>query len=65
MKDKIGENYYLKGTKQRYRIIDRNLGGDYFLISFPDLRTTGWYKDYLHIRVSEEELIEKYQLIEH
>lgn len=60
----IGQNYYLKGTKQRFKIIDRNLGGDWFLISFTDLRKINNYQDYLHRRVTEEELQEKYQLIE-
>lgn len=61
MNIKVGQNYYKKGTKQRFRIIDRDLGGRYYLISFPNLRRA--YLDYLQIRVTEQEIEEKYQLI--
>jgi len=64
MNTKIGSDFYLIGTKQRYRIIDQNLGGEYFLISFTNLRTNGRYKDYLHVRVTKKELEEKYRLIQ-
>ncbi len=61
MNIKVGQNYYLKGTKQRFHIIDRDFGGNYYLISFPNLRRA--YLDYLQIKITEHEIEEKYQLI--
>ena len=58
---KIGQNFYLKGTKQRYRIIDTDSGNRYYLISYSNLKRC--YLDYLQTRVTEQELKEKYQLI--
>ena len=63
MNIKIGQNYYKKGTKQRFKIIDRDLGGHYYLISFKNLKSIHRYLDYLHIRVTVDELGKKYQLI--
>lgn len=60
---KVGQNYYKKGTKQRFKIIDKDLGGGYYLISFTNLNRIRRYLDYLHIRVTEQEIEEKYQLI--
>lgn len=61
MNIKVGQNYYKKGTKQRFRIIDKDFGGRYYLISFPNLRIA--YHDYLHIRVTEQEIEAKYTFI--
>lgn len=61
MNIKVGQNYYKKGTKQRFRIIDKDLGGNYYLVSFPNLRRA--YLDYLQIRVTEQEIEDKYTFI--
>ena len=60
---KIGNSVYLKGTKQRFKIIDRDLGRNYYLISFMDLRRNNFYKSYFHKKITKDELYEKYQLI--
>ncbi len=61
MNIKVGQNYYKKGTKQRFCIVDKDYGGGYYLVSFPNLRRA--YLEYLQKRVTEQELEEKYTFI--
>lgn len=58
MSYKIGDTFYLKGTKQRFIIVDYDLGGHLYLCAFKDRRYA--YLSYMQKKVSEDELIEKY-----
>lgn len=60
---KLGQNFYLKGTKQRFKIIDQTLGCDYIIISFTNLKSINRWRDYYHKQVTESDLKEKYILI--
>ncbi len=61
MKYQIDDNFYLNGTKQRFKIVDINLGGEYFLCAFKDLRYA--YLGYMQKRVSEAKLRHDYTYI--
>lgn len=61
MKYKIGDTFYLKGTKQRYFIADYDLGGSYYLCALKDKRYA--YLPYMQKRVSEALLTANYILI--
>jgi len=61
MKFKRGNDFYRKGTKQRFKIVDYDFAGNYYLCSFRDLKYA--YLAYMQKGVTEEELIEKYVII--
>jgi hypothetical protein len=60
MKYKVGDIFYLKGTKQRFKIVDIDYGNNYYLCPFKYLRY-GYSADYLWETLSEVDLINKYK----
>jgi len=60
-KYKIGTIFYLKGTKQRFFIVDYDFGGNYYLVSQKDRQYA--YLDYVQSKISERELESKYEVI--
>lgn len=60
MEYKIGDVFYLKGTKQRFVLVDRVLSANFYLVKYIDKNRA--YLSYMQKSVTKEELFENYIL---